>query len=100
MATQHIVKLNGIVKSGQSWVPAGTHQADSVVFFKGSSENTQGYFCIDNRIKGQPVLITGKGKYPLTFNRATGVFEPTQNIPGVRLQVSIKKIVAKLIYWA
>ena len=92
------VSLVGMIRSGNAWAPAKTHQADEVVFFCGQTDKGT-EIQIDHRIEGTPVLITGKGKYQLIWNHA-GFFEPATPIPGVKVHVTLKKITGKVIYWA
>ena len=91
------VELIGMIRSGNAWAPAKTHQADDVVFFCGQTDKGT-EIQIDHRIEGEPVLITGKGRYPLVFNKA-GYFEPAVDTP-CKIHVTLKKVVAKVIYWA
>ena len=93
----HSVKLTGLVKSGNKWIEAQTHQADEVCIFKGVDAQI-GTFYIHNHIEGEPVLHTAKGKYPMLFNKA-GYFEPSVVMP-CKIHVTLKKITGKLIYWA
>ena len=93
------IKLTGLVKVGEQLVEAKTHQADECALFKGISPKGAVIY-IDHRIEGEPVLITGKGKYPLSWNH-NGYYQPDVPIPnGVKIHVTIKKVVAKVIYWA
>lgn len=91
------VKLTGIVKDGNDWVEAKTHQADDVVLFRGVDAKI-GTIYVNHRIEGAPVLITSKGNYPMLFNKA-GYFEPAVTMP-CKIHVTLKKITGKLIYWA
>ena len=93
---QTTVQLRGVIPVDGKAVLAKTHQADDVVWFTDDKQ----YFKVDQRIEGQPVLITPKGKYELTYNKA-GFFEPsTGRINGVAVHVVLKKIVGSVIYWA
>ena len=92
------IKLTGLVKVGEQLVEAKTHQADECVLFRGISPKG-GEIRIDHSIEGTPVMITGKGKYPLIWNHA-GFYEPATPIPGVNVHVTLKKITGKVIYWA
>jgi hypothetical protein len=91
----HQIKLTGVV-NGQ---PAKTHQAqDCVLFVADGPKGTPGYFQVDHSVEGTPTLRTPKGEYLLVWNRA-GYYEPKEDI-GVKIHVTLKAIVGKLIYWA
>ena len=93
---KYVVVLRGVISTSTGMVLAKTHQADDVVWFTDDKQ----YFKVDHRIEGQPVLITPKGKYELTYNKA-GFFEPSAGrINGVAVHVVLKKIVGSVIYWA
>jgi len=91
MKTQHVVQLTGMIDNK----PAKTHQADDVRIFQAKGIN--GGMSIDNTNDSSPVLITAKGTYPLSWNRA-GYFEP--DFDHVKVHVIIKEVVARVIYWA
>ena len=89
-------KLTGLVKDGNDWVEAKTHQADGVVLFRGVDAKI-GTFYVNHRIEGAPVLITSKGNYPLSW-MPQGYYIPDD--APVKIHVTLKKITGKLIYWA
>ncbi len=97
MATQHVVPLTGRVNGK----PANTLQAgDVTMVFVGNADKTPGYFQVSEpNEKRQIILTTPKGSYLLVEGIA-GVYKPLADSNLPRLQISLKKISGKLIYWA
>jgi len=64
-----------------------------VVAFTGHNE----YFRITCPAMGELTLITPKGSYPLKRHTQLNIFQGTCD--GVKVHVSLKKIVGELRYW-
>lgn len=79
---------------------AKTHQAADVVEFHGDgpTKGTKGYFKVAKPFGDVVAVETPRGTYHLRFNTASGIFMGEVN--GVKVHVSLKKIVGELIYWA
>ena len=97
MANQHVVPLTGRVNGK----PANTLQAGDVTMeFVGHTDKIPGYFQVSKpNEKRQITLTTPKGSYTLVEGVA-GVYQPLADSNLPRLQITLKKISGKLIYWA
>ena len=85
----HSINLVGYINKK----PATPQQADSVTCFAAPG------FIVDHSIEGTPVLHTNKGQYPLVWSRSGQYYEPKEDI-GIKVYVTLKKLVGRVIYWA
>ena len=79
---------------------AKTHQAADVVEFHGDNpiKGTKGYFKVTKPFDDVVTVETPRGTYHLKFNKGAGIY--TGEAKGLKVHVSLKKIVGELIYWA
>jgi hypothetical protein len=99
MKQPHIVKLVGCRVVDSKFVPCNTGEAEMVERFIGSTDKSESYFRVIPCLDGINYnLQTPKGTYVLTRNKAQNIHQA--NINGIKIQVSIKKIVGELRYWA
>ena len=106
MAKKQItIRLRGVIRTpGGGTTQALTHEADQVIGFLGDSPVddkgacTSCYFEVDNSIPDAPVLSTPKGEYTLVKHASLNIFQGTIN--GVKVRLTLKKVVGTLTYWA
>lgn len=89
---QHTVALAGYLANGER---AASHNASEVRYFSDAFEN----FVVRASADGNVVLHTSKGTYPLVKhpsikNLFTGV------CAGIKVHMTKKKLVGKVIYWS
>ena len=93
MKEQHIIKLTGCLTNGTHVNP---QTCPRVAYFSGDSGKIRDYFKVELIRQGVKVT-TPKGIYQLKLkgNIYIGVVGD-----GIKMHVSLKKMVGKLIYWA
>jgi hypothetical protein len=101
MKKEHQVTLVGILDDQSV---AKTHQASEVIEFWGSTPKQPNYFKVSGHKDEDGeyaclFLQTKQGRYEMVLNRTTNVWQCTTPA-GVKVHVTLKKIVGKLIYWA
>ena len=90
------IKLTGVIDGK----PAKTHQADECVIFTADGpKGTKDYFRVDHSVEGSPVMITPLGVYPLVWSRSGQYYEPKEDL-GVKIHVTLKATVGRVVYWA
>lgn len=92
------VKLVGRLEDGTE---ARTHNSDEVAYFTGDTPDgtIKKYFRVEKIHDGQSLkVITPKSLYVIPFVGARGVY--ATRVKETALQISLKKLVGKLIYWA
>ena len=88
---QYEIKVSGYLKTG---IKAETHNASKVNHFK-NADNT---IVIHVKPNDTILLSTKENLYVLKKHDSLNIYKGVCN--GVKVQVSLKKIVGKLIYWA
>ena len=92
MKTQRVIHLTGYI--GQT--VALPYQGSAVEEYRGGKDH---YFRINKLEDGSGVILeTPKGRYDLSLNKAANIYNGIAN--GVKVHVTLKKTVGKLIYWA
>ena len=97
---QYSIKLRGVLPDG---TPAKTQQSDEVVAFHGFGPTGPDHFKISHPDFGLVTMTTPKGEYTeFTTDPYASVhrFEMPVNGGVIKAQVTFKKIVGTLIYWA
>jgi hypothetical protein len=105
MAKKRItIHLRGVVENiNGTLITALTNEADRVVGFLGDSPTVNGsyvsgYFEIDPSVADAPVLTTPNGSYTFKRHPTLNIFQCQIN--GIKAQLTLKKIVGTLTYWA
>ena len=105
MKKQITIQLRGVVRTPDGGMTqAMTHEADQVTGFVGDSPvDAKGayiscYFEVDNSMTCFPVLTTPKGEYTLTKHANLNIYQGVIN--GVKVRLTLKKVVGTLTYWA
>ena len=97
---KHVVKLTGAKIASGAFVPLNTQQAAEVTHFIGVAGDHPSYFRV-RKIADGFELQTPKGIYPLAKHNTLNYWVPmTTRANGFKIQVSIKKLVGELRYWA
>ncbi len=92
------VALYGILPDNRGL--AKTSDADEVAEFHGDSpEGSKAYFSVTHPDLGPVCITTPKGVYYEETTNPHGTLHKF-NIEGIKVHVTFKKIVGKLIYWA